>query len=148
MGDRGGITRVLAAAGTLLVWAPVLGMLLTGAAHWARSGRLRFDWLMPAELFPAAIVGGVLLLVGAWRARSQLRVVSWTLGLMVAFLVGSLLLALITGLASGRTEPGGWQSVLVSGGIVAYALGLVVLGVAGVLLLTNLFAQREQTVAS
>jgi hypothetical protein len=47
-------------------------------------------------------------------------------------------LAVLTGLASGETKPGGWQWAVVVGAIVVYILALVILGVGGMLLVREL----------
>jgi peptidoglycan/LPS O-acetylase OafA/YrhL len=99
----------------------------------------RFDYLMPAELFPATLVGGGLLIWAALRARSRRRLIGWGLGIAVGLLVGGQVLAVVTGLASGETEPAGWWWALVLASIVIYTLALVVIGVGGVLLLRDLF---------
>ena len=94
---------------------------------------------MPAELFPVALVGGGLLIWAALRARSRRRIIGWGLGVAVGSLVGGQALAVVTGLASGETEPTGWWWALVLTSIVVYALALVVIGVGGVMLLRDLF---------
>ena len=98
----------------------------------------RFDYLMPAELFPAALVGGGLLMWAALRARSRRGIIGWGLGIAVGSLVGGQALAVATGLASGETEPTGWQWALVLASLGVYSLALVVIGVGGVLLLRDL----------
>jgi hypothetical protein len=57
----------------------------------------------------------------------------------VGLLVGGQVLAVVTGLASGETEPAGWWWALVLASIVVYSLALVVIGVGGLLLLRDLF---------
>ncbi len=49
------------------------------------------------------------------------------------------MLAVVTGLASGETEPVGWWWALVVASIAVYSLALVAIGVGGVLLLSDLF---------
>ncbi|MBN1811399.1 MAG: hypothetical protein JXA14_06160 [Anaerolineae bacterium] len=81
----------------------------------------RFDYLLPAEFFLAALVGGGLLVWAALRARSRRRLIGWGLGIAVGLLVGGQALAVVTGLASGETEPTGWWWVLVLASIVVYS---------------------------
>lgn len=99
---------------------------------------LRFDWLMPAELFVVALVGGGALLWAAIRARSRRALIGWSLGIAVVSLVGSQALAVVTGLASGATEPAGWPWALVVALLALYSLALVAMGVGGVLLIRDL----------
>jgi len=65
--------------------------------------------------------------------------IGWGLGIAVSLLVGGQALAVVTGLASGDTEPTGWQWALVLASIGTYSLALVVIGVGGVLLVRDLF---------
>ena len=98
----------------------------------------RFDYLMPAVLFPMALVGGGLLLWAALRARSRWKIIGWGLGIATGFLIGGQALAVATGLASGATEPIGWPWALVLASIGIYSLALVLIGVGGLLLLRDL----------
>ncbi len=59
MEDRGVLTKILAVAGTVLVWLPIVFTVLTGIIGTIASRVVRFDYLMPAELFPLALVGGL-----------------------------------------------------------------------------------------
>jgi len=63
----------------------------------------------------------------------------WSLVAAVVLLVGSQVAAVLTGLASGKTEPAGWQWMLTLAGIVGYELCEVLLGVTGILLIRDLF---------
>jgi hypothetical protein len=144
MSKTGVFTKVLAVAGTVLAWFPVLATILTGAGISIRTRQLRFDYLMPAELFPIVLVGTGLLLWAALRARSRRALIAWGLGLMVAFLVGGQAQAVVTGLASGETEPVGWPWALVLGSIAVYCLAVIEVGVAGVLLVRDLFQHDEK----
>ena len=57
-------TKILAIAGTVLVWFPILAPFLLSVAVIFTNHVFRFDYLMPAELFPFALVGGGLLISG------------------------------------------------------------------------------------
>jgi hypothetical protein len=139
MEKKGVLTKILAIVGTVLVWFPILAPVLLSVAVIITERMFRFDYLMPAELFPATLVGGGLLIWAALRARSRRRLIGWGLGIAVGLLVGGQVLAVVTGLASGETEPAGWWWALVLASIVVYSLALVVIGVGGVLLLRDLF---------
>jgi len=132
-------TKGLAIAGTALVWLTVLSPVLFSALRFATGRRFHFDYLMPAELFLVALLGGGLLLWAALRARSRQRLIGWSVGVAVGLLAGGQALAVATGLASGATEPVGWPWALVVASIVGYTLALVALGIGGVLLLRELF---------
>ena len=139
MEKKGVLTKILAIVGTMLVWFPILAPVLLSVAVIIQERMFRFDYLMPAELFPATLVGGGLLIWAALRARSRRRLIGWGLGIAVGLLVGGQVLAVVTGLASGETEPAGWWWALVLASIVIYTLALVVIGVGGVLVLRDLF---------
>jgi hypothetical protein len=133
------LTRILTIAGTALVWFPILAPVLLSVAVIVRERMFRFDYLMPAELFPATLVGGCLLVWAALRARSRRGFVGWGLGVAVGSSVGGQMLAVVTGLASGETEPAGWWWARVLALLGVYSLALVVIGVGGLLLLRDLF---------
>lgn len=133
------LTKILAVAGTTLVWLPMLTPLVFGLASLIVDGRFLFDFFMPAELFPAVLLGALLLVWAAWRAQAEKRLVLWGLVSAVAFLVGSQGIAVLTGLASGETEPGGWQMVLVLAVFALFWAGLIAVGVGGIRLLRRLF---------
>ena len=133
------LTRTLAIVGTVLVWTPILAPVLFSAIATGRGRPFRIDYLMPAELFLVALAGSGLLIWAALRAHSRLRPICWGLGIAVGLLVASQVLAVLTGLASGEAEPAGVGWVLVLAMLGGYVLALVATGVAGVLLLRDLF---------
>lgn len=146
MQKRNTLTKILTIAGTALAWFPVLAPILLSAAVGITDHVLRFDYLMPAELFPFALAGGGLLIWAALRARARQKLIGWGLGLAVGLLIGGQALAVVTGLASGATEPTGWQWALVLASLVLYTLALIALGIGGALLLGDLFqASRSPT---
>ncbi len=140
--ERGTFTKILAIMGTVLVWVPILAPVLFSALMLIRAGIFRMDYLMPAELFPVAFAGGILLLWAAMRARAHQKLVGWSLAAAVACLVAGQGLAVVTGLASGETAPTGWQWALVIASLVIYTLALVAMGIGGILLLRRLFKKN------
>jgi hypothetical protein len=139
MGKKGSLTKILTVVGTVLVWIPILAPALFSAAFLIQTRMFRFDYLMPAELFPVALIGGCLLLWAALRAHSRRGLIGGSLAGAVILPVAGQALASVTGLASGRIEPAGWPWALVLASLALYVLALVVLGVSGVLLLRDLF---------
>jgi hypothetical protein len=139
MANKGAVTKILAVAGTVLVWLPIAAPLLLSLAFFGQTGMFRVDWLMPAELFPLALAGGLLLLWAAWRARSQRRLIGGGLGIAVVLLFGGQALAVVTGLASGATGPeSGWLAVVFAT-LAVYTGAVVAMGVGGGLLVRHLF---------
>lgn len=86
-------TKVLAIIGTALVWFPILAPIVLSAIRFVEVRMFRFDYLMPAELFPFALVGGGLLLWADIRARAYHAIIGWGLGIAVGSLAGSQSLA-------------------------------------------------------
>jgi hypothetical protein len=131
-------TKILGIVGTILVWIPLLAPVLFSGIAFVKSGVFRFDYLMPAELFYFALIGGILLLWAALRLRARRGLIggAFATAIVLPFLGGAI--ASLTGLASGETEPGGWQWALVLAVLAAYCLALVVVGVGGILLLFDL----------
>ena len=145
MKNKGTFTKILAIMGTVLIWFPLLAPVLLSLILSISRGRFRIDYLMPAELFPFALAGGLLLLWAAIRARSQRGLIGWGLGIAAGLLVGGQALAVATGLASGETEATGWQWALVLGSLIAYILALIAVGVGGVLLLRTLYKPKKES---
>ena len=139
MENKGTLTKTLAVAGTIFVWLPILAPIIFSGILFTRARIFRFDYLMPAELGLFAFGGGILLLVAAIWARSHVKLIGWGLGIAFIMIVGGQALAVVTGLADGSTETGGWQWMLVLGALVVYALAVVGIGVGGVLLLRDVF---------
>jgi len=139
MQNKGILTKLLAIIGTVLAWLPILVPILFSVIASILMRVFRFDFLMPAELFPVALAGGGVLLWATLRARSRQRLVGWGLAVAVGSLVGSQAIAVVSGLAHGETEPGGWQWALVLILLASYSLALIVIGIGGVMLLRDLF---------
>ena len=145
MENKSVFTEILAIVGTVLVWFPTLAPVLSSVAAIIEGRMFRFDYLMPAELFPAALLGGCLLMWAALRARSRRGLVGWCLGIAVVSPLVGQVLATVTGLASGETEPVGWPWALVLASLAVYSLALVATGVGGLLLLRDLFKTPRST---
>ena len=141
------VCRILALLGTLLVWFPVLAPLLGVLEYVSRpptyEGPFNFDYLIPAELFPMALLGGVLLilaeLLAGQKGRLHRRLIFWGIGTALAMLAGGQFVATVSGLASGATRPPSIWWYVVLGTLAFYVLGLVVMGTGGMLLLRDLF---------
>lgn len=139
MNEKRVFTKVLAIAGAVLVWFPLLAPVLLTLMFLLQTGEFRFDFLMPAELFLFALAGGVLLVWTAVREQLSYKLIVWALVAAVVLLVGSQAFAVVTGLASGETEMAGLVFVVVLAMLAAFTLSLIVLGIGGLLLLRNVF---------
>lgn len=139
MEKRNVLTPILAVAGTVLLWFPILSPVLLGLVVLIMDGTFLFDYLMPAELFLSVLIGGGLLIWAAVRARASIKLIAWGLGVAVVTLFGGQGLAVATGLASGAHEAAGWRLFLVAGLLVLYTLAVIATGIGGILLLRILF---------
>ena len=135
MGKRDFLTKLLAWIGTLVVWLVLLTPVFFSALRYIQSNRFRFDWLMPAEFAPAALIGGLLLFWAALRAKSQSRPIAWGLLIAIVMLVAGQAYAVYSGLASGETEATGLPWMIVLASLALYVLGLIRVGIAGLKLL-------------
>jgi hypothetical protein len=142
MRNMGALTRTLAVVGTVLAWLPIVATVVMAVPGSLLRGAVQVDYLMPAELFPVALAAGAVLLWAALRARSRVAPIAWGLGLTAGMLVGGQALAVATGLASGATQPSGVAWAVVMASLVLYTLLIVELGVAGVLLVRDVFASE------
>jgi hypothetical protein len=140
-------TRILAILGAVLVWAPILLPIAFSAIGLIASGIFHIDYLMPAELFPSALAGGLLLFWAALRARSRQKWIGWGLGASVVLLVGGQAIAVAAGFASGETEPAGWILALVIACMALYSLAVITLGIVGVMLMRDLFTRADDSVS-
>jgi hypothetical protein len=136
------LTKILAIAGVVLVWLPVLAPVIFMLMSLIVDGQWRFDFLMPAELFLVAFAGAALLIWAAIRAHAFVQWTAWGLATAIGLLFGGQGIAVLTGMASGAIEPAGWPLVVTMGMIIAYALALVFIGVGGILLVRRVFARK------
>lgn len=138
------LTKMLAITGTVLDWLPIIGTIVLSAVSTIGSGIFLFDFLMPAEFFPLAIGGSLLLLWAGLRAKRLTRPISWALDGVVGFLVLSQAVAILTGLSSGAVVNGGWQENLANGLLAGYVLSVIAMGVLGIRLVVSLFEPVKQ----
>lgn len=117
MDKRDTLARILAIAGTALIWLNLLAPLVLGLLSLIFWQRFRFDFLMPAELFMLGLLGRLLLLWIALRARHLRAEVTWSLGVAVAALVGTRGIAVITGFGRRRPRAGGVAACGGDGGL-------------------------------
>ncbi len=133
------LTKGLAIVGTALAWFPILAPVVLAVLAFMAGRGFLLDYLMPAELFPVAMVGAGLLLWAALRARSRRGLIGGGLAVAAGFLVGVQAVGIAAGFASGNAEPAGWLMALIFAAIAIYALALVAVAVGGVLLVRDLF---------
>lgn len=126
------LDRGFVVVGTLLAWFPIAATLILSAIGTVADRTLRFDFLMPAELFLFFAAGGLLLSVAAVRLARRRWTVIGGATTAVAALAATQGLAVVTGLAHGDAEPTGWRLALVVTMLVLYTVAVVVTAVGGV----------------
>lgn len=133
------LAKSLAVFGTLFVIIPVIAPIVFSVIFLVSRGFYQIDYLMPAELFPAVLIGSGLLIWAAVRARLRrgLIIASFVVGIIMLF--GGQLLAVATGLASGATEPTGFWWAFTLGTIIVFDLAVLATGIGGILLTIDLF---------
>lgn len=123
--------RVMTVAGVMIVWSPLVLMLLTGIPRLFRSGMLQFDYLLPAELFPLLLIGGLLLLAVSLSQKLERRLVGLGMLIPVASLLLLILFANVSGMDKSPTSPTGFQMAMIAFFMIAYTAGVGLLGVGG-----------------
>ncbi len=139
MNKKDNLAKSLAVFGTLFVIIPVIAPIVFSVIFLVSRGFYQIDYLMPAELFPAVLIGSGLLIWAAVRARLRrgLIIASFVVGIIMLF--GGQLLAVATGLASGATEPTGFWWAFTLGTIIVFDLAVLATGIGGILLTIDLF---------
>lgn len=140
--EKGTFTKILAAAGTLLVWIPIGFTVLTSAVGTVLTGSFRFDYLMPAELFLFALAGMVLLICSALRSGLRRKLIVSSSVLAAFFLAACMAVAAVTGMASGRTEAAGLPLFMTMLMLGLYSVSLIIIGTGGALLWKDLFKRH------
>jgi peptidoglycan/LPS O-acetylase OafA/YrhL len=133
------LTKVLAIVGTILVWSPVVFTVVIAIIGTMSDKIIQFNYLMPAELCPFALAGVMLLLWASRRARLKQKIFGWGLGSAIFLLISTQLIANLSGLATREVEPSGWAWILGLACIALYSLILIQIGIAGILLIKELW---------
>lgn len=137
------LTKTLAIVGNILGWFPILAPIVLAFAALFTRGRFLLDFMIPAEIFPVPLAGALLLLWAGYRAHSRWKLIAWGLGIAIILLVGSQALAVVTGIASGATEPSGFWFILVLTIFFGFIAALIAVDVGGILLLRDLFRKPQ-----
>jgi len=135
--------KILAIAGTALVWIPILATLITGVIGSISMGKPIIDYLMPAELFLFALAGSVLLLWAAGWSHFFLKQVVISFIAMPVFLIASQTIAGMSGIASGAHPTEGLPFAAVITFFVLYIAALVYLCRIGILFLRRLNRKKD-----
>lgn len=137
--------RVLSVAGVVLVGIPLAIPLATSVAALIARAGFHLDVLAVGEFVVVAAVGGVLVFAAALILRARRMLAGVLLAAMLLSFLGVDLLALLTGLATGEAEAGGWRLIVVLGCYALYVVSVVGLFVAGILVCRDAFRRRRGT---
>lgn len=138
------LTKFLAISGTILVGLPIIAPIIFSLIRLVQGGSFMLDYLMPAELALLVLVGAALLIWATIRAHSRVKLIAWSLGAAVLTLVGSQVLAVVSGLAHGTTPESSPWMIIVLSILVAYDLLVLLLFVSGCLLCRDVFAKPKE----
>ena len=144
--QRSVLTKIFTISGTLLLWAPILFMFITGIVGSIMSKTLLFDYLMLAEMFPIVALGLVLLVLASLLSGTFRKWFGWgSVAALVTLSCGQIF-ASVSGLASGALAENGAAFAVVIASIVIYNIIVVALAILGILLIRRLF-RKEPDVA-
>jgi hypothetical protein len=143
MSNRTVLSKILVIAGTLLVLAPILFMLITSISRIFSRQPFQIDYFIPMELFYVNFPGALLLFWASWRMRTFRTWTSVLLGAVVVFLLGTFAFVTLTGLASGDVEPTGWLLFIGDTLMILYSLSYLLMGIIGIILIARLFARKQ-----
>ncbi len=136
------LTKFLGIGGTVLIWFPIFASIVTGIIGSIMSRQVLFDFLMPAELAFFAILGGIMLIWAAIRAKIKIKPMVWLLILLIVMLFGSQGIAVASGIASGERSGTGWMFYLIIGMLGVYTFFLIILGILGILTVKAISKQK------
>jgi hypothetical protein len=136
--------KVIAIVGAIIASVPPLAPLVFTRWGALGTGHFNFDWLMPAELFPLAFLGGSMLLAVALSVRSHRALLGWGLGIAAGSLAAGLGFAQVSGLASGAIQPEGPAMWFLVAMLAVYTAAAAEMSVAGILLSRDLVGHRDE----
>lgn len=137
--DREYFMRVLAIIGTVIVWIPFIFTIATSVSGTTNQGQLLIDYLMPAELFPIALIGSLMLVVAAQMARYLRKTIGLSFVVALVLLFGGQIFSAQSGLAIGVVESTSWVWGVIFNTIIVYTLAQILIAVAGIMLIRHLF---------
>lgn len=133
------LVKVLAIIGTILVWIPILAPIIFTILLLIKEGIFRFDFLMPMELFFLTVIGGILLIISTFISKSYKKFIIINFVILIAIFFSSQLIANLTGLASGETEPTGFWFIFLIVYIFLFIFINILLGIDGILFTRKIF---------
>ena len=140
--QRSVLTKIFTISGTLLLWAPILFMFITGIVGSIMSKTLLFDYLMLAEMFPIVALGLVLLVLASLLSGTFRKWFGWGSVAALLSLTAAQIVSTASGLASGALAESGGVLATVIAAIVVYNVIIGALAVLAIFLLRRLFQKQ------
>ena len=136
------LIKTLAITGTVIVLSPFAFMIITSIAGSIRMGVFRMDYLIPAEMAPLVLLGALMIFWSALLSKYNLKLIIITMAAAMIFLIGSMVIAAASGLASGAMEPKGtvWAVVIIT--LILYGITTAGIGVEGIMVIKRLFKKE------
>lgn len=138
------LIKIFAVLGTVFVFFPIFFSLLTSIIGTIRDKVLRFDFLIPMELFMLVILGGAFITYVAYKQKKGFRSTLANLILVVISLVLSQSLAVVSRLAMDRTGKPAYVWIVIIALIVLYWACSVGLLISGIVLTKEILINRTQ----
>lgn len=134
--------KILAIGGEILTGLPILFPLAVSFPTLFRSGRVNFDYLFPAEMFPIVLLGGIMLLVSTILVRTHIKWIAWTFGAVVLTLAALMIVPIVTGLDNSIEQPAGNLMLILQGIVALHWLAIIALVIGGIILIVALFKKK------
>lgn len=138
-------SKILVIGGTILVLFPIAFMIITAVVGSIMRTQFLWDYMIPGEVFPLVLVGLAALMWAALREHTLVKAIAWTVGVTLFLLIASQGIAVISGLADGTIalEKAPFWMVVVSGMLIAYDLGVALMGYWGIKLWAFVFKKKQ-----
>ncbi|MRS12256.1 MAG: hypothetical protein EG823_04190 [Actinobacteria bacterium] len=147
MGKRSGLAKVLALVGIVLLALPILAPAVFGVLAIGQGRGFRFDYLMPFEAYPIALLGTILVLVASLAAHHRRGAVGICIGMMIGGVLLAAVAAQVTGIANSVETLETWRYAVVIGFAVVSIIGQIALIAVAVRLLRDLSAAKPEVAA-
>lgn len=134
-------TRYLAIFSAILLLGVIAFMVITSLFHLLTRGRFLMDYLLPGELFPLVLIGGVLTVIASFLVNYQKLLTTLLFAATLLSLGIALWYAQVSGLAQGTIGMDTMQFEVVRALLILYDLGAFVLGLKALTIIRQLKLQ-------
>ena len=123
---------IMAIFGSFLSLLPSFLTIIVSLAHFVKSGKFLFDYLIPAELFPAPMTGAFLIAMAALMEQLNIKRLSSAFITMIVSLATALGIAYFSGMSSGARAAQGLPFIAAVVFIALYSISTIWVGYEGV----------------